>query len=126
MLKLSTNVNDAVWIDNKHRVFADSEYADYDFRIQIKPISRVDIARINKKHTTRKKGVPTTNDIAAQADQFVECVLTWENILDGEGNPIECNTENKQNIANVNALFAANVVDAAGSIILNNEDDIKN
>lgn len=113
MLELSLNGNEERWVDNTHRVFEDSPYADLQFRVKIKPISRTDISRSTKANTKSYKGVQRTDDVMMQRDLFVRCVIEWEGIVGVDKQPIECSSETKEAIANNNVGFSSLVVDAA-------------
>jgi len=89
-------------------VFEDSEFYGKDFFVKVKPLSKSDW-RVIRRECTTKSGI---DDLMFSTKVFMKCVVDWD-INDDEGNPIECNEENKKIIDNKFMTFSSRISTSA-------------
>lgn len=71
-----------IWIDNRHKVFKNTEYQDTSFKVLIK-----------LTESLSEKIKAQQNDIASIVDLiFIEGIEDWT-IKDAQGNPLRCSIE---------------------------------
>ena len=113
MLKLNLEENKGVWIDGSAPEYSETAFAGGSFRIRVLPITRTMFVNAQRKHTTMKRGVERTDMIAANHTLFIACVQEWDGLADVNGQPLPCDTETKEKIAEQYMAFASATVDAA-------------
>lgn len=111
-LNLSFNNDELIEIDGSHRVFDETSFEGGDFLIQIKPMTRTEAFRIEKKHTTQRKGRATLDEFGYQRELFRKLVVDWSG-LNANGKPLECSDENKDQVFNHYGQLANGVINAA-------------
>lgn len=108
------DLNPGIWVD--HPI--------HDARIQLRALTVEELEKIRKKTVKTKlefkRGqrfeVDVTDEQESQKLTWDYCIVDWENILDGNGNPMECNTENKLLLMRRSAKFASWVTDSLAMV----------
>ena len=102
------NLNSGEWF------FFDDKKPD-DGRINIRILSHGKLAEVREKafktkrewHGSVKREWTETDDSVRDRIVWDYCIVDWENLEDEDGNPIECNTDNKLLLMNNQPRFAA-------------------
>ena len=82
-------------------------------KLFVSPLTSSEVNQIIQTHTKTSfhqgQKQEEINDLAIRLDRFCRTVSGWENILDANGNPIECNDANKRQVADHNFEFVNQV-----------------
>ncbi len=125
-LQLNFDAPDTLTINQENEAFVGTLFADTAFAIEMKPLTRSQVAAIEAKHTKRRRGVERTDQTAAAAEILSKSILGWSGINDKNGEPRPCDPANKKallenNVSFANLLRAAMVHEETG--ILADDDD---
>ena len=106
MLKLNKKIVKGMWYS-----FPDDE----DIEIKIKPFP---FTKNLFEYLNAGKDIET-NQVAQAILMFMECVIDWKGLLDGDNVPLKCNKENKE-------IVFENVPDIVSFVLIKiNSDDNK-
>jgi hypothetical protein len=133
LMPIIINTNDSpqvVIIDQNHEAFVGTQFANSDFKIEAKVLSREEYAKIASRHTRYVRGMAREDTPAISMEVFIKAVISWQGICDQDGKPMDCDEKNKRLIANKYWLFASNVsgaiIDAQENSMVAREQEVKN
>ena len=66
-----------------------------DSKTVVLPLTNSQMNALRSKHTRLKRGVERVDGAAVSREMFMRVVQSWEGMEDENGNPLECNRENK-------------------------------
>lgn len=72
-----------------------------DSRTTVLPLTSSQSSALRAKHTRIKRGAEKVDAAAISREMFLRVVQDWEKMEDSDGNPLECNSQNK------NAVYEA-------------------
>ena len=107
-MRLTTKKDELSWIE-----IGDAE-------VLVTPMSGIEVAKIQKRHTTQKykrgKEVEKLDSAAFARDLYRTVIKDWRNVLDEDGVSLECTPDNIDVVVDLNSDFASEVLEKAQNL----------